>query len=159
MSVKYKIFTGIIIGISILFVDVPAVLSATVNEIAQSLACPCGCSMLVSACEGTMECATASDIKNQIVTLLDEDNTTEEVLAYFVAGYGEQILSSPTKRGFNLTAWILPFAAVFFGSGALYGVLKKWNTPTGKPETEQVSFKQEDQAYLKRIEKELRTFE
>ena len=36
----------------------------------------------------------------------------------FRSKYGEKILSAPTTQGFNLLAWIMPFAAILAG-GAL----------------------------------------
>ena len=37
-----------------------------------------------------------------------------EVLSVLLAGkYGEKILSAPTTTGFNLVAWVTPFAVVF----------------------------------------------
>ncbi len=130
----------------------------TVGEIAQELTCTCGCNMVVSACEGTMECGAAANIKDQITAKLDTGQSKEEIIAFFVSRYGEKILSSPTKRGFNLTAWILPFAAVIFGIGAVYALLKSWASRK-KPVHQQAAFKREDEVYLERIEKELKAFE
>ena len=38
-----------------------------------------------------------------------------EVLQAMVAQYGERILAAPTKEGFNLTAWIIPFVMLVAG--------------------------------------------
>jgi cytochrome c-type biogenesis protein CcmH len=148
----------LIVGITSFVYGASLASAVTVGEIAQGLTCTCGCNMLVSACEGTMECGAAANIKDQIVAKLDTGQTKEEIIAFFVNRYGEQILAAPTKRGFNLTAWILPFVAVLFGIGAVYVLLKSWASRT-RPEGEAVTFKREDSAYLDRIEKELKTFE
>jgi cytochrome c-type biogenesis protein CcmH len=105
-----------------------------------------------------MECGAAADIKNQIMEKLNSGMSKNEVLSFFVNRYGEKILSSPTHRGFNLTAWILPFAVVIFGIGTVYALLKSW-TSRKKPRYEQVSFKEEDEVFLERIEEELRSLE
>lgn len=159
MSRGKKTYRTLLIGTIFIFFVVPWALSATVEEVAQGLTCICGCNMLVSACEATMECGPAADIKNQIVAKLESGQSKEEIIAFFVDRYGESILSSPTKRGFNLVAWILPFAAVIFGIGTLYVLLKSW-APRKKPgDQQQVPFKQEDKIYLDKIERELNTFE
>ncbi|NIS71013.1 MAG: hypothetical protein GTO12_19365 [Proteobacteria bacterium] len=148
----------LIVGITSFVYGASLASAVTVGEIAQGLTCTCGCNMVVSACEGTMECGAAANIKDQIVAKLNTGQTKEEIIAFFVNRYGEQILAAPTKRGFNLTAWILPFAAVIFGIGALYALLKSWASRK-RPEGEVLPFKQEDSAYLERIEKELKTFD
>jgi cytochrome c-type biogenesis protein CcmH len=101
--------------ISVLWVS-PAV-SVTVGEITQELTCTCGCNMLVSACEGAMECSAANGIKAQVMEKLNRGQSKEEIIGYFVNRFGEKILSAPTKKGFNLTAWILPFFAIVSGGG------------------------------------------
>ena len=158
MRAKKRTYRMLLIGISLIFFGAPLAFPATVGDIAQELTCTCGCNMVVSACEGTMDCGAAADIKNQIVEKLDSGQSKEEIIAFFVSRHGEKILSAPTKRGFNLTAWVLPFAAFIFGIGAVYALLKDW-TSRKEPGHEQVSFKKEDRPYLERIEKELKTFE
>jgi cytochrome c-type biogenesis protein CcmH len=161
MSSKKKLYTIFLIGVSVVFFGTPSAFPITVGDIAQELTCPCGCSMLVSVCEGAMQCSAAEEIKNQILAKLDRGQSKEEIIAFFLSQYGEQILSSPTKQGFNLTAWVLPFAAVIFGTGALYALLKRWASrkKPGQPVPEPVPFKQKDKIYLEKIEEELRTFE
>ena len=158
MGMRKKASGILWIGISLMIFTAPLAFSATVGEIAQELTCTCGCNMVVSACEGTMECGAAADIKNQIVAKLDNEQSKEEILSFFVSRDGEKILSSPTKRGFNLTAWVLPFAAIIFGIWVVYALLKSWASRK-KSGQEGVSFAEEDKAYLETIEKELETFE
>ena len=56
------------------------------------------------------------DLGNQI----DLGKSDDEIMAYFMEKYGTAVLSSPPPSGFNLTAWIMPFAAL--GVGALVAV-------------------------------------
>jgi cytochrome c-type biogenesis protein CcmH len=154
-KMTYKIsLTGAIL----IFFGATGAFSATVDDIAQELTCPCGCNMLVSACEGTMECGPAANIKNEIMAKLNAGMSKEQIIDSFIGRHGEKILSAPTTRGFNLTAWVLPFVAVLFGIGMLYVLLKSWATRE-RPVHEEVSFKEEDKVYLEKIDKELRTFE
>ena len=158
MRAKKRTYRMLLIGVSVILFGAPLAFPATVGQIAQELTCTCGCNMVVSACEGTMDCGAAADIKNQILEKLNSGQSKEEIIAFFVSRYGEKILSAPTKRGFNLTAWILPFAAFIFGIGAVCALLKRW-TSRKEPGHEQMSFKKEDKPYLERIEEELKTFE
>jgi cytochrome c-type biogenesis protein CcmH len=143
---------------SLILVGFSMAFSATVDEIAQELICTCGCNMLVSACEGTMECTAAADIKDQILAKMNSGQSKEQIIASFVSRHGEKILSSPTKRGFNLTAWVLPFVAIIAGIGMVYVLLKNWASQK-KHIPNQASFKEQDKVYLEKIEEELKTFE
>jgi len=155
---RQKTYIKFVIAISLLVFRIPVAWAVTVTEIAQELTCTCGCNMVVSACEGTMDCSAAADIKQQILDQLDQGQSKEEIIRLFVNQYGEQILSSPTKKGFNLTAWVLPFVVVLIGIGGLYVALKNWASQT-KPGLELVSFPQEDTGYLEQVEEELKTFD
>ncbi|MFQ5841070.1 MAG: cytochrome c-type biogenesis protein CcmH [Thermodesulfobacteriota bacterium] len=149
----------LVFSISSLWVS-PA-LSVTVGEITQELTCTCGCNMVVSACEGAMECSAANGIKAQVMEKLSMGQSKEEIIRYFVSRYGEKILSAPTKQGFNLTAWILPFLAIVLGGGILYFTLKRWYSmgeehEEGKDGLD--SGKPEDK-YLERFDEELKDFD
>ena len=41
--------------------------------------------------------------------------------------FGQQILASPPKKGFNLLAWILPFVALFGGALVLGLLAWRWS--------------------------------
>ena len=60
----------------------------------------------------------------------------EEIIAYFVKRYGEWILRSPTKQGFNLLLWILPGAGIVIG---LFVVFLRAKRRTNNPENEELA--------------------
>ncbi len=93
------------------------------REIERGLMCYCGCSDLtVRVCT----CGTAEAIRTEIADRLARGESEKEILAVFIDRHGEQILSAPTREGFNLLAWIVPFAAIFIGAGALVVVVRRW---------------------------------
>jgi cytochrome c-type biogenesis protein CcmH len=137
----------------------PDALSATVDEITQELTCTCGCNMVVGACEGAMECSAADQIKAQVMEMLNQGKSKEEVLRFFVSRHGEKILSAPTKKGFNITAWVLPFFALFLGGIVLFHTLKKWLSKEGEPEKKGMTEPHPEERYLERVKEELRKFD
>jgi cytochrome c-type biogenesis protein CcmH len=93
------------------------------REIEHGLMCYCGCSDLtVRVCT----CGTAEAIRTEIADRLARGESEQEILAVFIDRHGEQILSAPTREGFNLLAWIVPFAALFIAAGALVVVVRRW---------------------------------
>lgn len=130
----------------------PVFAAPTVDEVAAELACSCGCGMTAANCthEG---CSGATAMKQEIDRLLQEGRDKEEILAAFVSRYGEQVLAAPPKRGFNLTAWLLPFAAIGAGGLGLYALLKRWSG-----ESRQIEEKprpQVDPQYAEQVRREL----
>jgi len=95
-------------------------------------------------------------MKGVIASQLAEGKTRQEILGYFVSVYGEVVLAAPVKSGFNLSAWIMPFAAVGAGAVGLTWVLRGW-TGRRRPEpVEEAPLSDEElDAYRKRVEQEL----
>lgn len=90
----------------------------------------------------------AKEMRNLVRDLLQQGKTPEEVRAYFVSRYGEFVLLSPPKRGFNLLLWGLPFLAIVAGACGVYVVAKRWTTQrTVEPSV--------DPAYAERVRREL----
>lgn len=92
----------------------------------------------------------AKEMRNVVRELVQQGKTREEIDAYFVSRYGEFVLLSPPKRGFNLLVWGLPFLAIAVGGGVVYLVVRRWTeqAPTGRPTV--------DPAYAERVQRELR---
>jgi cytochrome c-type biogenesis protein CcmH len=57
---------------------------------------------------------------------LAKGETTEQIIEYFVTEYGEVVLAAPTRQGFNLTVWILPFLGIIVGGGIITVVIIFW---------------------------------
>jgi cytochrome c-type biogenesis protein CcmH/NrfF len=55
------------------------------------------------------------------VALVEDGKTGEDILAAFVAKYGETALMAPPKAGFNWAAYLLPGIAI-----VLVGVVLGW---------------------------------
>jgi cytochrome c-type biogenesis protein CcmH len=71
--------------------------------------CTCGCGLDVYTCRTTdFACTYSPERHREVVALVEQDKTAEEILAYFVAEYGESILMAPPKTGFNLAGYLLP---------------------------------------------------
>jgi len=50
----------------------------------------------------------------------------EQVIQYFVDKYGEWILLSPRRHGFNWLVWLAPAAAVAIGLAIFVVVVRRW---------------------------------
>ena len=66
-------------------------------------------------------------MREKIAGMITDGQDKGSIVAYFVDQYGEKVLSTPTKQGFNLVAWIGPFAAVLIGGTGLFFLLRAWS--------------------------------
>lgn len=160
MKFKYgpKSAAVLFIIIAVLFIPAVQALALTAGEITRGFTCPCGCNMLVSACE----CDTAKKITARVAQMIEKGQSKEEIIQSFVNTHGEKILAAPTKKGFNLTAWILPFLAIILRAGGIYIFIDKCLI-SRKATSDKSEYDNKTQAveakYLDLVEKELKDFE
>ena len=75
----------------------------------------------------------AQDMRTRVCSLIDEGLSDEEILDYFIARYGENVLAEPPKSGFSLTIWLIPFVAMGLGIGGVVWAVKALRRPAGQP--------------------------
>lgn len=94
------------------------------RETEERLACQCGCGLTVHTCNH-LQCSFAVPVREDIAKSLAAGQTDDEIIARYVAEYGEKVLSAPTQTGFNLLAWWGPYAALAAGALALAAALRR----------------------------------
>ena len=105
----------------------------TIQEIKTSLICLCDCNMTVEACEGAMACDSADKLTAEAQQMIEKGLDKKAILASFISRYCEHILSAPTKKGFNLTAWVTPFVAILVAGFIIVQIVRKWSRLQEKP--------------------------
>jgi cytochrome c-type biogenesis protein CcmH len=152
-----------LIAFSLIFVLIASSLSAwalQVDDVARELICDCGCGKMLNVCE-MQSCAGA--MKKLIRKKIAAGWSKERIIRYFVRLYGERILAVPTKRGFDLTAWITPFLAMAIGGLAIYLVIIRWVKIRGKGEKKNKPGSKRsgevESKYEKKLDKELKDFD
>jgi cytochrome c-type biogenesis protein CcmH len=100
------------------------------EKIESRLMCYCGCTDLtVHVCN----CGTAAGIKSDIRQRLATGQSPDQIVDAYVAQYGEQIRSSPTATGFNLLAWVTPFAVLLAAGAAVILLVRRWGVRGAAP--------------------------
>jgi cytochrome c-type biogenesis protein CcmH len=126
------------------------------EDVAGKLACFCGtCPHLVVTRCG---CSTADQIMSEVQQMIDAGQSEDQILQSYVAKYGQTVLAAPTKSGFNLSAWAIPFIAFIIGGAILVSYLKKQRSVPGDaaeaPENSK-SFDDSEEYYRDRLKREL----
>jgi len=93
-----------------------------VREVAAQLRCV--------VCQNLSVADSPSEMARQMRGIIRErlaaGESPEQVVAYFMEKYGEWILLSPRRQGFNLLVWTVPFAGLAAGLLALGLVVVRW---------------------------------
>lgn len=117
-------------------IAIPIVVTAapTVSrqEISEGLTCQCGCGLTVANCNHP-NCEFSVPVREQIDGMLGRGMSGPQVIAYFRGKYGEKILSAPTTQGFNILAWIMPFAAIAAGGALVAFTVGRWHSKSSAP--------------------------
>ncbi|MGA2084605.1 MAG: cytochrome c-type biogenesis protein CcmH [Terracidiphilus sp.] len=127
--------------------------SSRFNDLGHRLMCTCGCAQLLGECNH-VGCPESGRMRDELSAAIAAGKSDKEILASFAAKYGATVLAAPTTQGFDLVAWIAPFA-VF--AAALLGTIllvRRWaNLSVGKTQTAIPDPANEDPADRARREK------
>ena len=120
MKSRVALGTGLVLGFLLLGAGEP-----TFQEVEESLTCQCGCGLTVHSCNH-LQCGSALPLREEIRGQMAEGRGKEAIVEHFKEKYGEKILSAPTTSGFNLAAWITPFALLGLGGVFVFLTVRRW---------------------------------
>jgi cytochrome c-type biogenesis protein CcmH len=89
-----------------------------------------------------VECGTAlevsqSPVANQervfISQQIADGRTKAQIKAALVREYGKEVLAVPDSKGFNMTLWLVPVAAVALAALGIALALRRWRQATPEP--------------------------
>ncbi|CAN5315144.1 hypothetical protein BH18GEM1_BH18GEM1_13670 [soil metagenome] len=104
----------------------PVALSPTEETRARTLEGELRCPVCRSQSIRQSRSFMAEDMKRRVRELVAAGRTDKEIRDHFVARYGEWILLTPPRGGFNLAAW-LPVFAVAAGAIGLALAARRWS--------------------------------
>jgi cytochrome c-type biogenesis protein CcmH len=93
----------------------------TLADLEDEVVCP--------TCETTLEMSNspvAERMRAFIRERIAAGDSKAEIKAQLVDQFGEAVLAAPPKRGFNLLAWLLPFAGLVAAGVAVTLLARRW---------------------------------
>ena len=124
------------------------------KDLSEQFICLCGCNMGTLNMCVMIHCGHAVPMRAELKQMIDDGKSDEIITTAFVQKYGKGVLSAPPMSGFNLSAWIMPFAALAFGLVVVVYVVRTWKS--GTPETQTPG--PFDVKYQSQVEDELTKF-
>ncbi len=132
------------------------------QQIDQGLMCP--------VCPGETidqpQVALAKQMRALVREKLAAGESRQQILDYFVARFGDDVLAAPPKQGANLIAWLVPGAGLAAFGAVLYLVLRAMRSsavkssisdprPEGAPLGNALPTDDELKPYLSRVDEEM----
>lgn len=126
---------AILLAIAVCFSMGATDASARMDNLGHRLMCTCGCAQLLAECDH-VGCPSRGEELAELSTGIRQGLSDDQIMDSFAAKYGATVRAAPTTHGFDLVAWIAPFA-VF--AAALLGTIllvRRWSGVSGlKPQT------------------------
>src|SRR6202167_3027797 len=95
------------------------------NEIGHQMMCICGCNQILLECNH-VGCPDSDGMRNELMAAVERGDSDSLVEQSFVQKYGPTVLAAPTTKGFDRAAYVIPFAALFFGFGLIVLIIRAW---------------------------------
>lgn len=135
----------------------PVSAATQMANLENALMCKCDdkCGKVMINCT----CDTSKKTREDFQLKLASGLTVDQVVQIYVDKYGETVLSAPSKSGFNLTAWITPFAALLVGGVGVRKVIRSWvqkgTSESDQPQAGSESMPQSGKSDSNRLKDEL----
>ncbi|MDE3200687.1 MAG: cytochrome c-type biogenesis protein CcmH [Acidobacteriota bacterium] len=100
--------------------------SARYNDLNHRLMCGCGCNQLLGECNH-VGCPASPAMLQELSKYLQAGLSDQAILTKFANEYGMTVLAAPPKSGFNLVAWIAPFAVLAAGLLGTILLVRRWS--------------------------------
>ena len=105
------------------------------DDLEHHIKCQCGCVLDVFTCRTTdFSCSVSPAMHNDVVNLVAGGYNAAQIMGAFQSVYGERVLMAPLKQGFNWLGYIMPFAALIAGGGAVAVLSRKWGRRAAQPQ-------------------------
>jgi cytochrome c-type biogenesis protein CcmH len=97
------------------------------DDLEHQIKCQCGCPLDVYTCRTTdFSCSVSPAMHADVMGLVDGGYAAKEILAAFQKVYGERVLMSPVKKGFNWLGYVTPSIALGAGAIVVFALIRRW---------------------------------
>jgi cytochrome c-type biogenesis protein CcmH len=117
--------TALVLVVALAFMGAGDTNAQRVSSLGHQIMCACGCGQILLECNH-VGCRESDHMRAELQAAVDSGSSDSGVLNTFVQKYGNTILAAPTTTGFNIVAWIMPFAALFIGLALTWWIVRRW---------------------------------
>ncbi len=99
--------------------------STRFDRLGHQLMCTCGCGEILLECNH-VGCPVSAPMITELHNQIAGGGQNRGILDWFAAKYGPIVLAAPIRGGFDLVAWIMPFAVLALGIAAVFYFMRLW---------------------------------
>jgi cytochrome c-type biogenesis protein CcmH len=133
----------------------PQALERDAKQLEAKLMAPCCWAQQVSLHQSP----AADEIRQHIRKLLSEGKTSEQILDFYVAQYGDRILAEPPARGFSRLIYVAPWVFLVTSVGLVFVVIRRLRAVSPAPARAERPAAAPTEAEADRIDEELRNLD
>ncbi len=148
---KFLRFSALFLGVALLMGADSN--SARYENVGSKIMCTCSCGQMLLKCNH-VGCPNSAKMIGQLREQLASTNDDEKVLQFFRTEWGVTTVVEPARHGFELLAWILPFAGLALGILLLIVVVRKWSMKPAPVSAADVQLDPQLEAFRARARKE-----
>jgi len=128
------------------------------DNMSHRLMCQCGCAQLLGECDH-VGCPSREKELADLNTDIASGANDKQIMDSFAAKYGEIVLAAPRTQGFDLVAWIAPFAVFLAALLGTILLIRRWGGLRGfKPQptavNDSAALTEEERARREKIRRE-----
>ena len=97
------------------------------RDLGHRLMCVCSCNQILLECNH-VGCQYSDRMRGELMAAVERGESDDLTLQAMVQNYGPTVIAAPTTTGFNRVAWIMPYAALFFGLTTVIVIVRAWRT-------------------------------
>jgi cytochrome c-type biogenesis protein CcmH/NrfF len=131
--------------------------SGRLYDLDHRLMCTCGCAQILGECNH-VGCTQSAQELNELRADIAAGMSDQQIFNAFIAKYGATVLAAPPAHGFDLVAWIAPFAVFVAALLGTILLIRRWGGWGGKPQTavttDSALLNPEERERLERIRRE-----
>ncbi len=125
----YRLAQGVVLAAAIVLTTAAADPTARFDKLGHQIMCSCGCNEILLECNH-VGCPLSDGMRHELMAGLDKGDNDSLIFQAFVQKYGPTVLAAPTAQGFNIVAWVMPFAVLILGIGGTALLIRKWQLRT-----------------------------
>jgi len=95
------------------------------NDLGHKMMCTCGCAQVLLECNH-VGCTVSGGMRDELQSGIASGQNDSLILQSFVQRYGATVLAAPTMEGFDLVAWIMPFAVSIIALVGTIFLVRHW---------------------------------
>jgi len=103
--------------------------STRFDKLGHQMMCTCSCAQVLLECNH-VGCPNSEGMRRELLAGVSNGDSDNTIFQSFVEKYGPTVLAAPTTKGFNLVAWIMPFAVLLLGIGGTALLIRRWKLRT-----------------------------